>query len=146
MSGVFQNIDTPHPLTARLVCTPRLWCGRRTHSLGEKGLGGSIVRTTPDTALHSINVSTLLFVYKVSWSGNPRTGNSRGYCTPQGKCVSTPAECYTCAEHCKYRYCSAKNKTFWKKTIDHMKPKVLTPQKKLGLLLLFTLFKKTINS
>jgi hypothetical protein len=33
MSGIFQNID-PHPLTAKRVCTSRLWCGGRTHSLG----------------------------------------------------------------------------------------------------------------
>ncbi len=42
MSGVFRNID-PHPLTAWLVCVPpaRLWCGGRTHSLGEEGVGGN---------------------------------------------------------------------------------------------------------
>jgi hypothetical protein len=41
MSGVFQNIDPPTPLTARRVCTPpRLWCGGRTHSLAERGVGG----------------------------------------------------------------------------------------------------------
>jgi hypothetical protein len=55
MSGVFQNIDPPTPLTARRVCTPRLWCGGRTHSLG----GGSIFRKTPDTALYSTYVSAL---------------------------------------------------------------------------------------
>jgi hypothetical protein len=56
MSGVFQNID-PHSLSARRVCTPRLW----THSLGEKrvGPGGSIFWKTPDTALYSTYVSTL---------------------------------------------------------------------------------------
>ncbi len=31
----------------------------RTHSLGVEGLGGSIVRKTPDSALYSIYVSTL---------------------------------------------------------------------------------------
>jgi hypothetical protein len=39
MAGVFQNID-PHPPTARRVCTPRLWCGGRTHSLVGVGGGG----------------------------------------------------------------------------------------------------------
>jgi hypothetical protein len=40
------KILTPHPLTARRVCTPpRLWCGGRTHSLGEKGEGGQGGRT-----------------------------------------------------------------------------------------------------
>ncbi len=43
MSDVFRNIDPPpHFLTARRVCTPRLWCGGRTHSLGGEGVGGSI--------------------------------------------------------------------------------------------------------
>jgi hypothetical protein len=31
---------TPHPLTARQVCTPHLWCGGRSHSLGGEGVGG----------------------------------------------------------------------------------------------------------
>jgi hypothetical protein len=44
------EILTPHPLTARQVCTPPLWCGGRTHSLGGGGGGGSIVRKTLDTA------------------------------------------------------------------------------------------------
>ncbi len=53
------KILTPHPLTARRVCAPRLWCGGRTHSLGDDGVGGSIFRKTKDTALYSIYVSTL---------------------------------------------------------------------------------------
>ena len=58
MSGVFRNIDpTPHPLTARRVCTP-LVRGEDTLD-GWRGGGGSIVRKTPDTALYSICVSTL---------------------------------------------------------------------------------------
>jgi hypothetical protein len=62
MAGVFQNIDPPPP-TARLVCTPRLWCGGRTHSLGreEDGGGGSIFWKTSDTALFSTYVSTSWF-------------------------------------------------------------------------------------
>jgi hypothetical protein len=39
MFGVFQLIESP-PLTARRVCTPRLWCRGRTHSLGGEGVGG----------------------------------------------------------------------------------------------------------
>jgi hypothetical protein len=31
---------TPIPLTARRVCTTRLWCGGRTHWLGGEGGGG----------------------------------------------------------------------------------------------------------
>jgi hypothetical protein len=59
MSGVFRNIDPP-PLTARRVCTPRLWWGEDT--LAEwRGGGGSIVRKRPDTALYSIYASTLCF-------------------------------------------------------------------------------------
>ncbi len=34
------KILTPHLLTARRLCTPRFWCGGRTHSLGGKGVGG----------------------------------------------------------------------------------------------------------
>jgi hypothetical protein len=33
------EILTPHPLTARRVCNPRLWCGGRAHSLGGEGVG-----------------------------------------------------------------------------------------------------------
>jgi hypothetical protein len=40
MSGVFRNID---PLTARRVCTPRLWCGGRTHLLSGEGGGANIL-------------------------------------------------------------------------------------------------------
>ncbi len=54
------KILTPHPpLIARRVCTPRLWCGGRTHSLGGEGVGGSIFWKTPETALYSTYVSTL---------------------------------------------------------------------------------------
>ncbi len=38
---------------------PRLWCGGRTHSLGEEGGGGSIFWKMPDTALYSTFVRTL---------------------------------------------------------------------------------------
>ncbi len=31
------KILNPIPFTARRVCTPRLWCGGRTHSLGGEG-------------------------------------------------------------------------------------------------------------
>jgi hypothetical protein len=58
MSGVFRTID-PHPLTARWV---------------ERGGGGSIVRKTPDTAVHSIYVSTLSAVHRSLhklWRFNP---------------------------------------------------------------------------
>jgi hypothetical protein len=33
MTGVFQNIEPPPPLTAWRVCTPRLWCGGRTFDI-----------------------------------------------------------------------------------------------------------------
>jgi len=39
---------------------------------------------------------------KVAWVGAPRTGPSKGYCTSQGRCVSTPKECTTCKKHCEY--------------------------------------------
>jgi hypothetical protein len=44
MSGVFQKIFTPPPLTAGRVCTPpppRLWYGGMTHSLGGEVSGRS---------------------------------------------------------------------------------------------------------
>ncbi len=34
------KILTPHPLSARQVCTPRFWFGGKTHSLSGEGLGG----------------------------------------------------------------------------------------------------------
>jgi hypothetical protein len=73
MAGVFQNIDPPPP-TARRVCTPRLWCGGRTHSLGGEGDGGSIFWKTSDTALYSTYVSTLwLTLYSFSGRGEAHT-------------------------------------------------------------------------
>jgi hypothetical protein len=38
------KILTHLPLTTRRVCTPRLWCGGRTHSLGGEGVGGQYFR------------------------------------------------------------------------------------------------------
>ncbi len=53
------EILTPHPLTARQVCIPSpLVLGEDTLARGTGG-GGSIVRKTPDSALYSIQVSTL---------------------------------------------------------------------------------------
>ncbi len=59
MSGVFRNID--HRLTARRVSTPRLAFGAGGEDIlaGGRGVGGSIVRKTPDTAMYSIYVSIL---------------------------------------------------------------------------------------
>ncbi len=37
------KILTPHPRTTRRVCTPCLWGGRRTHSLGGEGVGVNIL-------------------------------------------------------------------------------------------------------
>jgi hypothetical protein len=62
MSGVFRNIDHP-PFTARRVCTPPLLARGDDTLAGWRGGGGSIVRKTPDTALHSIYVSTLCFIH-----------------------------------------------------------------------------------
>jgi hypothetical protein len=60
----------PHPLTARRVCTPHLWCGGRTQTLGGEGVGGgSIFWKTPDTALYSTFVSTLCMAAPLSCSG-----------------------------------------------------------------------------
>jgi hypothetical protein len=55
------KILTPHPLTARRVCTrPPLVRGEDTLN-GWRGGGGSIFCKTPDTALYSTYVSTLWF-------------------------------------------------------------------------------------
>ncbi len=51
---------TPHPLTPGECVPPRLWCGRRTHSLSGEGVRGQQFGKTPDTDLYSIYVSTLL--------------------------------------------------------------------------------------
>ncbi len=51
----------PTPLSAWLVCTPRLCCGGRTHSpSGEGGGGGSIFWKTEDTALYSTYIESSL--------------------------------------------------------------------------------------
>jgi hypothetical protein len=76
------EILTTHPLTARRVCTPRLWCGGRTHSLGREGVGGSIVRLTPDTALYSTYVSTLCFVATAWPFGHARSIYSLQFASP----------------------------------------------------------------
>jgi hypothetical protein len=57
MSGVFKNIDPP---TGRRVCNPAFGAGGQDTFAGWRGDGGSIVRKTPDTALYSTYVSTLL--------------------------------------------------------------------------------------
>ncbi len=59
------------PPTARRVSNPRLWCRGRTHSLGGEGDGGSIFWKTPDTALYSTYVSTLLLGLSIflCWTG-----------------------------------------------------------------------------
>ncbi len=57
-TGVFRNID-PLPLTVRRMCTPPPLVRGEDTLAGGRGGGGSIVRKPPDTALYSINVSTL---------------------------------------------------------------------------------------
>jgi hypothetical protein len=76
VSGVFRNIDPPPIPSPPGECVPpRLWCGGRTHSQGGEGVGGQLVRKTPDTALYSIYVSTLwpdvsaLFVFRQMLEG-----------------------------------------------------------------------------
>ncbi len=54
------EILTPHPLTARRVCTPPSPPLVRVEDTLARGRGGGGVRKTPDTALYSIYVSTLL--------------------------------------------------------------------------------------
>ncbi len=53
------RILTPHPLTARRVCTPPPLVRGSTHTLGGEGGGGSIFWKKPDTVLYSTHVSTL---------------------------------------------------------------------------------------
>ncbi len=57
---------TPHPLTARRVCTPPPLVRGGGHTRGGREGGGSIVRKTPDTALYSIICNYLVVVTSVS--------------------------------------------------------------------------------
>jgi hypothetical protein len=70
MSGVFQNIDPPTPLTARRVCVVGEAFGAEGgHTRWvEMGMGGgeSIFWKTPDTALYSTYVRTLWVNYYYS--------------------------------------------------------------------------------
>jgi hypothetical protein len=58
MSGVFQNIDPPHPSPPGECVPPAFGAGEDTLARG-KGGGGSIFWKTPGTALYSTYVSTL---------------------------------------------------------------------------------------
>jgi hypothetical protein len=59
MSGVFRNVaPPPPPHRPASVYPPAFGAGEDTLA-GWRGLGGLIVRKTPDTALYSIYVSTL---------------------------------------------------------------------------------------
>jgi hypothetical protein len=63
MSGVFQNIDpSPHPLTARRVCTPPPLVRGGGHTRWVERGGGSIFLKTPDTALYSTETVRLKVV------------------------------------------------------------------------------------
>jgi hypothetical protein len=53
------EILTPHPLTARRVCSPPPLVRGEDTLAGWRGGGGSKVRKTPNTALYSIYVSNL---------------------------------------------------------------------------------------
>ncbi len=64
MSGVFRNIE-PSP--------PGEWCGGRTHSLGGEGVGGSIFRKTPDTALYSILCGMISWLRYSEWGKTERS-------------------------------------------------------------------------
>jgi hypothetical protein len=58
MSGVFQNIDPPTPSPPGECVPPRLWCGGRTHSLGEEGVGGGV------NILEDARHSSVLYICK----------------------------------------------------------------------------------
>ncbi len=91
MSGVFQTIDPPTPLTARRVCTPRLWCGGRTHSLGGEGGGGVHILEDADTALYSTHVSTLWVCGSLVGAPSPQQHSLQPQVTgPQEKETGSP--------------------------------------------------------
>jgi hypothetical protein len=57
MAGVFQNIDPPHPLTPRRVCTPRFFGAGGGHTRWlERGVGVNI--------LEDVRHSSVLYVCK----------------------------------------------------------------------------------
>ncbi len=62
------EILTPHPLNARRVCTPLPLVRGGGHTGWWRVGGGSIVRKTPDTALHSIYVSTMCCIVASKYS------------------------------------------------------------------------------
>jgi hypothetical protein len=68
---------TPHPLTARRVCTPGGW--EDTLARGRGG-GGSIFWNTPDTALNSTYVSTVLFVIGCMRGEQAGQADGRSWC------------------------------------------------------------------
>jgi hypothetical protein len=84
MSGVFRNVDPPPPLPAS-VYPPPLVRGEGTLA-GWRGGGGSIVRKTPDIALYSIYVSTLVlwlgpYTYRAQSLGPALLAGTEAGCT-----------------------------------------------------------------
>ncbi len=58
MSGFFRNTDPPPRHRPAIVYPPAFGAGGGHTRWVERGVGGSIVRKTPDTALYSIYGST----------------------------------------------------------------------------------------
>jgi hypothetical protein len=66
VSGVFRTIDPPTPSQPSECVLPPHQRLRGKHSPGGDGVGGSIVRKTPDIGLGSYNIIPLRFILSVS--------------------------------------------------------------------------------
>jgi hypothetical protein len=78
MAGVFQNIDPPIPLTARRVCTSRLWCG------GRGGWGVNILEDARHSSVLYVHTVYKYFVFSArrfgeDHSSNPGQGKSKNF-------------------------------------------------------------------
>ncbi len=84
------------PSTGPLICTPRLWCGGRTHSLGGEGDGGRV--NILEDARHSsvlyickyfVTAPIFTVLFKVLFSPKKQVGSARWTTGVVHQCEST---------------------------------------------------------